>query len=78
MLRYLCLGFEHEELKNVVCDDELWELAKDLPVNPDNALRISTLECVRALLKKLDPSGMSTLEAREMFKEWKLNRERKK
>ena len=61
--RYLRLGFVASELsKELILDDRLWEMAKDLPIDPDNSVdRINRAEgsieerrelVIKELLKK--------------------------
>ena len=37
--RYLRLGFVYREItRPLIEDDQLWEMAKDLPIDPDNSV----------------------------------------
>jgi hypothetical protein len=57
-------------------NDQLWEMAKDLPVNPDSVERWD-LAPARKINELLDPSGIRRQEVREMFKEWRRNNPQK-
>ena len=66
--RYFRLGFSTWEItyRKLVLDDQLWGMAKDLPISPDNPDKDDRIDGAFEEMKK---AGMSVEEIVQNFKE---------